>query len=178
MISGRTIFIIALVLICAIGASAMIFFYKQMPKTAFVNTNELYSDFQLKKELEKKYSAAENARKAILDSLHNDLQLLSNQTRNSKSIDRKLEERYNSSQETFYAVQTRFEDENELLRDKYTEEIWNRINIYVKEYGERNGYTYIYGANGEGNLMYASNAEDITAEVKEYINKRYNGDLK
>jgi outer membrane protein len=178
MLSGRATFIIPLVLVCAVGASAVLFFYKRMPKTAFVNTNQLYDGFELKKELEKKYNLTENARKAILDSLHNNLQLLSNQTRNSKSANRKLIEQYSSSEENFYAVRTRFEDENELLRDKYTEEIWNRINLYVKEYGERNGYTYIYGANGEGNLMYASNAEDITEEVKEYINKRYNGDLK
>jgi outer membrane protein len=54
--------------------------------------------------------------------------------------------------------------------------IWDRINNYVKEYGEKNGYDYIFGANGDGTVMYADGSEDITNDITTYINLRYAGE--
>lgn len=68
------------------------------------------------------------------------------------------------------------------LRDKLSEEyqkksesfeaiIWQNINKSVAEYGKSKGYDYILGANGDGSIMYASEANDITNEIIEFINK-------
>jgi Skp family chaperone for outer membrane proteins len=49
------------------------------------------------------------------------------------------------------------------------------MNQYVKDFGSKYGYTYIFGADGSGFLMYSLEANNITKEVKEYINSRYKG---
>ena len=59
------------------------------------------------------------------------------------------------------------------LSERYTSDIWNRINTYVSAYGREHGYAYIFGASGEGNIMYAGESEDITEDVVKYINERY-----
>lgn len=68
------------------------------------------------------------------------------------------------------------------MRDALTEEyqnksatfervIWEKINQKINEYGKEKGYDYIFGAKGDGSIMYASDAKDITKEVIAYINK-------
>ena len=38
-----------------------------------------------------------------------------------------------------------------------------------------NGYDVIFGASGEGNIMYATDELNITSEVLAYCNKKYSG---
>lgn len=174
----KTVLIGALALLSSALAGTAYLFYREIPKTAYINTQQLYDQFAMKHELEKKYSQTENARKVILDSLQQDLIALSTQMQQQKGVVKTVSERFNVSQENYVTLQARFEQDNLVLSQKYSDEIWTRINLYVKEYGERNGYTYIYGANGGGSLMFAADAHDITFEVSDYINKRYQGDLK
>ena len=49
----------------------------------------------------------------------------------------------------------------------------NRINDYLKEYGKENGYQYILGANGSGNVVYAKEGLDITQKVLNGLNESY-----
>ncbi|WP_418501220.1 OmpH family outer membrane protein [Flagellimonas sp.] len=51
----------------------------------------------------------------------------------------------------------------------------NDVNDYIKEYGAEHGHKIIFGAMGSGNIMYAKEATDITKDVLEGLNNRYNG---
>ncbi len=53
--------------------------------------------------------------------------------------------------------------------------IWNRLNPYIISYGKKKNYKYIFGANGTGNILYADEQENITADLIIYVNKSYNG---
>ena len=57
---------------------------------------------------------------------------------------------------------------------KSTQTVINDINDFVKDYGEEHGYKIIFGASGGGNIMYASEASDLTAEILVELNKNYN----
>ena len=50
-----------------------------------------------------------------------------------------------------------------------------QLNQYVKEFGEKNSYDIIHGANGNGSLMYAKDILNLTEEVKAFINNKYKG---
>lgn len=63
----------------------------------------------------------------------------------------------------------------ENLSAQYTAESWKLINQYVSDFGKKEGIVFIYGATGDGTLMYADQAYDITEEVIQYINERYEG---
>ncbi len=57
-------------------------------------------------------------------------------------------------------------------RAVFEEEVWNEINSKVNEYGKLKGYKFILGATGDGAIMYADDAEDITKEVIQFINQK------
>ena len=54
----------------------------------------------------------------------------------------------------------------------------NDINDYVKEYGKKKGYDIIFGASGSGNVMYASEASDLTEDVLKGLNAEFEGKKK
>jgi len=71
--------------------------------------------------------------------------------------------------------QKNFEEELIEVSQEYDQQIWERLNGFVKTYAEEKGYDIIIGASGDGNLMYANEKLDITDQLIEYCNQKYNG---
>jgi outer membrane protein len=59
--------------------------------------------------------------------------------------------------------------------DKIIDSLIVKVKDFVGEYGEENGYTYIFGSNESANIMYAKEGKDITDEVLKALNKEYGG---
>lgn len=151
----------------------VILFIVGLPRTqkvAFINTSKVFSEFKMKKVLESDFKKVENMRKEQLDSLLLELKLLN---RNAKSLEDKSILEY--KKEEFTLKRDEFGKANDALTEKYNEQIWNQLNQYIKDYGEKNGYDFIYGASGDGTLMYASEKKDVTAEIVLYVNQKYDG---
>jgi outer membrane protein len=53
---------------------------------------------------------------------------------------------------------------------------WTEINKYIMEYGKENKFDMIHGVSGEGNLMYADEKLNVTDQVIEYMNNKYDGE--
>lgn len=47
------------------------------------------------------------------------------------------------------------------------------VNHYLQEYGKRQQYDFILGANESGNIVYAAATKDVTKEVLAGLNQRY-----
>jgi len=58
--------------------------------------------------------------------------------------------------------------EQDLLLDVIPE-----IDVFIKQYGEENGYAYILGATNTGNIVYANSMNDITQIIIDELNSRY-----
>ncbi len=149
------------------------------PKTAYVELNMIYNDFQMKKELEAKLTNVQQTRKTILDSLELRLKVLSAQLRGMAQQDKKVMAeqagRFEALREEYFTKQKMFSEDNDRTTGQYSEQIWKQINQYVKDYGKENGYAYIFGADGSGALMYGTEKENITDKLKAYVNERYQG---
>jgi outer membrane protein len=146
---------------CALVASASFvlnYFSNRADKTGFFYNQEVFSRFEGKAYLEKKLDGLRMANKKILDSL-----TLLVQSGRSDLTDR-FDERAQA-----------FSIQEKQLSDQYTAEIWKFINDSVKEYGSANGYDYIFGATGDGSLMYAKEGKDLSGEIIEFANARYQG---
>ncbi len=150
------------------------------PKVAYIDISKTYSEFALKKKLELKLKNVEGARKMILDSLELQLNSLSaliqRMDPNDKSRDNFIQD-FELRKQDFYLKQKNFTENNEATAAQYDQQIWKQINQYVKEYGEENDYEYIFGSDGTGTLMYSNEMNDITAQVKDYVNKKYKGSI-
>jgi Skp family chaperone for outer membrane proteins len=141
------------ILLIAIG---VFFFFQLNSKSAFFYNDKVFAAFQGKIELESKLKAEQARNKASLDSLallitsgRAELQGIYNQTAELANI------------------------REQQLTEKYTSDIWKFINDKATEYGKEKNYEFIFGAVGDGSLMYAHEKNDITAEFIEYLNSRY-----
>ncbi|HYG53227.1 MAG TPA: OmpH family outer membrane protein, partial [Flavobacteriales bacterium] len=68
-----------------------------------------------------------------------------------------------------------YDEENQKVNADYDAQIIKQMNIYIKEYGDANGYDMIFGSLGNGTVMQAQASMDVTEPVIKYINKKYAG---
>jgi outer membrane protein len=145
-------------------------------KTGYVVISEVYSGFEMKKEMEKEYLATKNARDKILDSLELKIKLIQSKVE-GKTIIKETDTAGYQDLITEYVLKDKtFDEDNTALSEKYDEQIITQLNQYVKDYGEAYHYTYIFGTGGNGTLMFADENENITEDVTKYINEKYNGE--
>lgn len=165
-------------LLISLSISAYLVFTSNKTKTGFVKNTDIYNSFSLKKELEAKLGNVKNQRKAILDSLVMELKIFSSNLQMQKNASEKEVQKFEYKKQIYLNKQQEFEEDTERLAQQYTEQIWKQINQYVSDFGKDEGYEYIYGASGDGSLMYAGDNYDLTNELTQYINMKYNGDKK
>jgi len=60
-----------------------------------------------------------------------------------------------------------------ISNQRINEQVWQRLNSLLTEYGERHGYKLVIGANGMGTVLYNEKAIDKTDELIAFINSRY-----
>ncbi|KGO89142.1 OmpH family outer membrane protein [Flavobacterium suncheonense] len=61
---------------------------------------------------------------------------------------------------------------------KEMDSLVKRIKDYIKDYGKKNGYDYIYGTGDAATVLYAKDAYDITAAISKELNDKYKGSEK
>ena len=161
----------------AIAAIAILLFVEHLnrPKLGYIIISEVYSKFELKKQLEHKFLSAKANRQKVLDSLGFDLRLLAKRIDAAKGKDRKDEDFYNSKREEFYRRTQMMEEDNNALSKQYDTEIFNQLNQYVRDYGKEFHYQFIFGNDGNGSLMHGEDDLNVTDDVVKYINRKYSG---
>jgi outer membrane protein len=147
-------------------------------KVAYVQMETVYNGFQLKSTLESQLKETEKARQFIIDSLKLQLHQMTLTIQSMEKVDTSMLRLYNLRQQYVNAQEMQFAEDNQALASEYTDQIWGQINQYTRDYGNESGYDYILGASGDGTLMYANETEDITEELKAYINNRFSGGSK
>lgn len=145
-------------------------------KTAYINTEEVYNNFEMKKGLEAQLKNVQDARQHLLDSLKLQLDMMSIRLQqNEKDTDSLLFNSFSDMRDAYFKKQEEFKESNEILAQKYTDQVWIQLNQYMKDFGHQNEYRYIFGATGDGALMFADDAVNITVEVQGYVNDRFKG---
>ncbi|NVK64004.1 MAG: OmpH family outer membrane protein [Flavobacteriales bacterium] len=142
----------------------------QQKKMAYFDYAEVHEECNLKRDLEKDLEKIVSTRKSQLDSLNFELTLLSNKVQSDNANQEELD-RFEDLKSRFLKLQNNYEQENYRLKEEYFNQIRKSINDKAKSFGEANGYDYLFSAVGDGALMYASEAEDVTEEVLDYVNK-------
>lgn len=139
-------------------------------KAGYVNNGKLYDAFLLKKELEMKLKNTQSERQTRLDSIALGIRSIEQHGEKDNAGQMELMQRE-------YMIRSQqFAEDNERQAAEYEEQIWTQLNQYVQDYGEQNGYAFIYGATGSGSLMYANESYDLTEELIEYVNQKYKGE--
>lgn len=163
----------SILLLLSIGLS--IYNLMSQPKVAFVHVQEVYNDFDYKIELEEKFETVRISRERILDSLEIQINALAKNIQNSEVNKEMNIQNYQYLMGDFQNKQKTFTEDNAAISQKYTEQIWNQLNKYIKEFGEKNGYDFIHGADGSGSVMHAGIKYNQTEALKNFVNERYQG---
>lgn len=172
---NKRIYIIAFITITFIAIGLFIFYKYPKEKTAYVDINKIFSEFILKKELEVQLIKVKESRKMIIDSLEFGLKLLSKQIQSENQVNKDRVALFEVKREEYIQKKEQFEEDTDAVAKQYDKQIISQMNQYVKDYGNKNGFTYIFGADGSGFLMFSAEQKNITEEVKKYINDRYKG---
>ena len=132
---------------------------------AYINNIQLFNSFNMTKDIKTFEEAKINAQGKELDSLY--VLLQSKKEKESTSLK-------NIQQQIAYKSKA-FQE----LQDNYTrnlsKNVWNRLHIYIKEYAQAHHLKIILGTSGNGNVMFAEEAIDITKQILEFSNKKYEG---
>lgn len=153
-----------------LGITALVWVgLKSTPKQAYINSAEVFNAFLGKRELEADLEQLRVSHKSVLDSLLMDIDLLQNKL-NSKNQDTLARQK-----QLYQSLEREFFDKEQEQTSIYDKRIWTQINQYVQDYGQERDYTLIWGADGGGNLMYADKSMDISKEIIQYINQKYEG---
>lgn len=128
-------------------------------KIVYVDTTYLYQNCEVQKYYTKLIEDKKKTVKNKLDSLYQ----VSKTSSESREV---LDYNFGKKKEELEYQLAQFQSE-------YSAKVWNQISEYTLEFGQKNGYDYIMGANGQGNLMYAKESNNISKEVLEFINKKF-----
>lgn len=142
-------------------------------KSGFVQGSKLYNEFAMTKELTKNLEINTQVKNQILDSLKLNIKQLEMKL-NATPTDELLQQYELKKQEYLYKSKL-FNEETQSLQQTYTEQSLTQINQYIMEFGKAHQYEYIFGANGNGSIMYADEQNDITELVLTYVNDKYQG---
>ncbi len=142
-------------------------------KLAYVDINTLYESFEYKKEMTQEFNVIKTARQRILDSLDLELNQIS---KSANTLDKNQLNVLETKQNYLIQITRQFEEENSILVGSYNERIMKQLNAYIDEYGKKNGYKFIYGADNKGSLLYADKKLNITEKVVEFVNERFKGE--
>lgn len=159
--------IISLIAIVITITGLLIYDYQGVKKVAYVQNDKLLSEFTLAKELDEDLEKVRLSRRNELDSLELQMKLLYQAEGESEQL---------KTLQTQYLEKKNYYNQEVLnLQQSFNEQIEKRLNEYIMAYGKENGYEFIHGASGVGSLLYADESKDITDELIEYVNGKYEG---
>ena len=143
-------------------------------KVGYVDIPKVFNGFEMKKEFQEKYKKTETLRKRVLDSLSFDLQLSAKKLKANEK-DPTLINEFDLKREYFLKQKEQMQQDNTALSSQFDKQILEQMSQYVIDYGKKNNYDLILGADGNGTLMYAHDKMNISDEITIFINNKYKG---
>lgn len=167
---------IAIPALCAVSLffSIYTFIQQRSIKTGYVDNVKLFNEFKMKKEIEVKLNTRDDFQKNVMDSLLAIIKVLERKKANSGLSAKELD-LLDYQKNRYLGQREEFEKSSATLVQQYDNQIWTRLNQYIKEFGAQNNYHLILGTKGDGNVMYADTNRDLTEEVLKYANQKYTG---
>jgi outer membrane protein len=146
--------------------------YQKSDKMGYIIIPEVYNQFELKKDFQKKYERSHTERKKKLDSLAIDIRMLGQKIDGRKGKDTADIGLFRRKRSLYFENRRMLNQDDSAQMKQYDEQILEQLNQYVKDYGNQHHYKFIFG-NGNGNIMQADSALNITGVVSKYVNERY-----
>ncbi|AXG69190.1 periplasmic chaperone [Kordia sp. SMS9] len=171
---------ISLSILAVLLATFAIFYLKPSNELVYVDVNKLLDGYKrteiVRNDLQQKTKLLTSNVDSLISGWQKELKTYEKERSSMSTKEKELQQELLSNKQQQInnyqqAVQKQVAEEDQ----KATQTVINDINDYVKEYGKKGGYQIIFGAGGNGNIMYASEGTDLTAQVLEGLNKEFEG---
>jgi len=164
--------------VIVIVLASVALFSCQQEKTAFVNNEKLIEEYQERKDIEDKYKVKVEALTKKKDSIGKSLQTegVALQAKGANLSKEKQQELYAPYMQKSQFLQQQMQQEEQIMAQQSQAEIdglLKKIDEAIASYGAANGYTYIFGKNKVGSVLYGSEKNDITKAILDDLNKSY-----
>ncbi len=148
---------------------------QQTVKTGFVNNTKVVSDYTEMKAAQEKWTKKNNEVRAELEEKAKQFQIEVQGYQNimnsmSKANREKKEQELMGKQQLLQRDQQSRVQEIQQGSQKEIDSIIGKVKDFIKDYGKKNGYTYIYGETEASNILYGKEELDITDEIIEALN--------
>lgn len=149
---------------------------EKQEKIGYVNNGTVINEFQEKKDLEKRFQEKEEAFKKRADSIGQAFQaeVQKTQALAQRSSQKKAQELMGGLQQKQQQLQQQMQFEQQMLTQSFQTEIDSviiKVKDFVKDYGKKNGYTYILGTtDAASTIMYGPEENDLTQIILEALN--------
>lgn len=138
-------------------------------KVGYIDAAILFSKYKMSDDLKNDLDKIQKERTRMLDSIAGMIQM------NSNGGEKNSEEQVGRLKNEYMVKKEQYGRELEQLKASYSDKVWKQLNQHAVDFGKERGYQLIFGANGQGTIMYGEDAFDLTDQLIEYSNNKYEG---
>ncbi|WP_142785719.1 OmpH family outer membrane protein [Changchengzhania lutea] len=167
------------ILVLAILIPLSIFFKPNKLKVAYVFVENVMQEYHALQDIDDKLILKEAVKKKKLDAFYENIQeKIKWLNENNKKIEE--DERIDKQHEIIdlerihRQMQSQTIHELDSLKTLWMKPVYDEVNEYIKTYSKDNGFDYVLGNLGNGNIMFGNHIYDITLEVIDGLNVAYN----
>jgi outer membrane protein len=162
----------------AIAALGIVLLIRNTDKIVYVDAMKLMSGYKGMEIAKQEYEAKTAVWRNNVDSLKTELTASIGDYESKEKMmptgEKLLTEKLlQAKQDQFLTYQQAVAEKIQQADQELTSKVLQRVNEYVKKYGEQKGYSIIMAATQYGNIIYAKEATDITDEVLEGLNREF-----
>lgn len=156
-------------IILSLGLSVYLLFFKG-EKIAYVESTRIFQEYKGAKAERDRLEARSKEFKLKIDTLNREVREAiirydGQSDNNTKQLIQLKEKQLNDYQRS---VQETLQSEESAAMSKVAAE----LNAFLKDYGKRNHYKFIFIANPSGTIAYAAEGTNVTEDVLKEINKQ------
>ncbi|SEP83184.1 periplasmic chaperone for outer membrane proteins Skp [Hyunsoonleella jejuensis] len=148
-------------------------------KIGYVDNSIVINDYQAKKDLEERYKGREQAFNKRRDSMVNayQLDLKEAQIKAKRMSQANLQKLSQEIQQKEQLLSQRIQQEQQSIQIAFQADIDTlivEVKDFVKDYGKKNGYTYILGtSDAAASVLYGTEENDLTQTILDALNAEY-----
>ena len=151
----------------------------KQPKIGFIDNGKMINEYEEKKDIEQKYKQKDLAFQKRTDSISQAFQLEAQdvQLKASSMSQSKQQEQYQMLGQKQKMLQQQIQYEQQQMQQAFQTEIdsvISKVKNFVKDYGKKNGFTYILGtSDNAASVLYGTEENDLSQVIIDALNKNY-----
>ncbi len=145
-------------------------------KTAFIDLDKVVEEYQLMNRIKEDFKAKEDAFNKKFDSIARNFQqkVQNFQAKANRMNQAKAQKQYEQLMMEQQSIQMAQQQEAQKLQEeleKAMEEASDKLKDFIKDYGKKNDYTYIFSRSELAGIAYGKDEKDITDELIDALNE-------